>query len=297
MKRREPPDALSNTYAVGYGKPPVATRFQKGKSGNPNGRPRKAAASKQPGQSLTDAVLDLARQSVTVREGEDHRQISGREVVLKSIMKSAASGNSRSQRHMMELFAEAEAAETARIEEDNRVWTRYVEVKKAEIADCARRGVTPPRMVPHPEDIYIFEGEPVVFVGPRTEKEADDLDKLAWLNEALLLHYIWETDVLPKHPEASGKGISLAGLAFYYINPLLPKRMRLSDEDISRQIGRMSFCSRARERAMVADAWQRALPGHSIKLKPVLLTEELLKSSDVSQPVRDQLAKFLATIS
>lgn len=27
-------------YAVGYGKPPVETRFQKGQSGNPEGRPR-----------------------------------------------------------------------------------------------------------------------------------------------------------------------------------------------------------------------------------------------------------------
>jgi hypothetical protein len=27
-------------YAVGYGKPPVETRFQKGQSGNPQGRPR-----------------------------------------------------------------------------------------------------------------------------------------------------------------------------------------------------------------------------------------------------------------
>lgn len=29
-------------YTVGYGKPPVATRFQPGRSGNPNGRPRKS---------------------------------------------------------------------------------------------------------------------------------------------------------------------------------------------------------------------------------------------------------------
>jgi hypothetical protein len=30
------------TYAVGYGKPPKSTRFQKGTSGNPSGRPKKS---------------------------------------------------------------------------------------------------------------------------------------------------------------------------------------------------------------------------------------------------------------
>lgn len=116
-------------------------------------------------------------------------------------MKSAAAGNSRSQRHMMELFAQAEAAETARIDEEHRSWARYVKVKRAEIADCKRRGVTPPRMVPHPDDIYILDGKPVVFVGPRTEREADDLDKLARLNEALIVHQGWELDELPDSAE------------------------------------------------------------------------------------------------
>jgi len=33
-------DDQARDYAVGYGKPPVETRFQKGQSGNPQGRPR-----------------------------------------------------------------------------------------------------------------------------------------------------------------------------------------------------------------------------------------------------------------
>jgi hypothetical protein len=32
-----------NNYTVGRGKPPIHTRFQKGESGNPRGRPRRAA--------------------------------------------------------------------------------------------------------------------------------------------------------------------------------------------------------------------------------------------------------------
>src|SRR6185312_6160139 len=39
-------------YEVGYQKPPKATRFQKGKSGNPSGRPKKAAPDMDPGKAL-----------------------------------------------------------------------------------------------------------------------------------------------------------------------------------------------------------------------------------------------------
>jgi hypothetical protein len=42
----------AETYEVGYGKPPKATRFQKEKSGNPSGRPKKIAREIDPGKIL-----------------------------------------------------------------------------------------------------------------------------------------------------------------------------------------------------------------------------------------------------
>jgi hypothetical protein len=41
-------------YEVGYCKPPIATRFKKGQSPNPAGRPKKAPAELDPGKVLQE---------------------------------------------------------------------------------------------------------------------------------------------------------------------------------------------------------------------------------------------------
>ena len=40
MGTEEPAEVSMSGYKVGYGKPPKATQFKKGKSGNPRGRPK-----------------------------------------------------------------------------------------------------------------------------------------------------------------------------------------------------------------------------------------------------------------
>ena len=52
-------------YEVGYGKPPSQTRFRKGVSGNPGGRPRGMTAGR-----ANRLALNEAYRLVTVREGE-----------------------------------------------------------------------------------------------------------------------------------------------------------------------------------------------------------------------------------
>jgi hypothetical protein len=60
---------------VGYGRPPKATRFAPGKSGNPRGRPK--------GSRSVAAILDgIMSQKVTVSEGGRTRRVSRLEVML-----------------------------------------------------------------------------------------------------------------------------------------------------------------------------------------------------------------------
>jgi len=74
------------TYEVGYGKPPQSTQFQKGRSGNPNGRPKRTAGF----GPLFEKVI---RQLVVVNEQGRSKRISLMEVIVMQIVKKAATGN------------------------------------------------------------------------------------------------------------------------------------------------------------------------------------------------------------
>jgi len=64
-------------YGIGYGKPPRATRFKPGTSGNPKGRPKCASS------PLGEIVNDVLNAPVKYRENGRARTSSRREVALR----------------------------------------------------------------------------------------------------------------------------------------------------------------------------------------------------------------------
>jgi hypothetical protein len=77
---------MSDSYEVGYGKPPRNTRFQKGVSGNPKGRPKKAL-------DFDHELLRQSKDSVTINENGKRRRVSKHELVIKQLIHKAISGN------------------------------------------------------------------------------------------------------------------------------------------------------------------------------------------------------------
>src|SRR3954451_12887874 len=103
------PHMSSNTQQqedVGYGRPPKASRFQKGKSGNPKGRPR---------NRHRDMPYDtLLGQMVTVREDGKERRVTAAEAFILQLTKKGLEGDSASARASLTAIETARAARLAR---------------------------------------------------------------------------------------------------------------------------------------------------------------------------------------
>ena len=106
---------MSEEYKVGYRRPPKATRFKAGQSGNPKGRPRGSP------NLATDLSAELGEQ-ITIREGGQARQISKQRALLKSLMAKALQGDVRATTALLALYArsipESPEDESAVVEED-----------------------------------------------------------------------------------------------------------------------------------------------------------------------------------
>lgn len=83
-------------YDVGYGKPPVHARFQKGRSGNPQGRPK--------GKLNLITVLNRAlNEKVTVVEHGKRRSITKLEAAFKQLVNKAVQGDPRAIQQVLSL--------------------------------------------------------------------------------------------------------------------------------------------------------------------------------------------------
>jgi hypothetical protein len=87
-----------STYKVGYGKPPKARQFKRGKSGNPKGRPKGSL------NLATDLTAELGEQ-ITVREDGRQRKVSKQRALIKSLMAKALQGDVRATAALLALYA------------------------------------------------------------------------------------------------------------------------------------------------------------------------------------------------
>jgi Family of unknown function (DUF5681) len=92
---------------VGYRSPPEATRFKKGASGNPRGRPKGSL-------NVATVLMRTLREKVVINQNGRRKTVTKLEAALKQLVDQAAAGDLRALRHLTALAHDAEAQQNAR---------------------------------------------------------------------------------------------------------------------------------------------------------------------------------------
>jgi hypothetical protein len=87
---------------VGPGRPPAGSRFRKGESGNPKGRPRSDAG---PSPSAFDAVIDV---TLTLTQNGKRREFTAEEALQQKTYQAAITGDRAAQREVLKMVAKRE---------------------------------------------------------------------------------------------------------------------------------------------------------------------------------------------
>ena len=115
-----------NDYTVGKGKPPEHSRYKKGKSGNPKGRPKGS-------RNFNTDLEKVLNTTVTVSENGCARNVSSQQAALMRLREKALKGDVRAmdrfiglaQQHAAEKEASTTETKLRASEED--ILQRYVE--------------------------------------------------------------------------------------------------------------------------------------------------------------------------
>ena len=87
---------MSDDYEIGYGKPPKASQFKPGQSGNPKGRPKGA-------KNLKTELQEELAERIRIKEGGRQKTVSKQRAILKSLAAKAAQGDTRASNILLNL--------------------------------------------------------------------------------------------------------------------------------------------------------------------------------------------------
>ena len=91
------------SYEVGYGKPPSHSRFPKGRSGNPAGRPARS-------KNMTTLLAKALDEVITVIENGRRRKVSKREAIAAQLVNRSAGADLKAIGMVLSILEGAEVS-------------------------------------------------------------------------------------------------------------------------------------------------------------------------------------------
>jgi hypothetical protein len=133
-RKRHPPPDRAATYTVGYARPPAHTRFAKGRSGNPGGRPRQA-------RDIAARLVEALDEPAAGTRG----RLSNRDAIIDRLIANAVAGDMRAARLVLDLAGQIEPEPDPERVEDARVrLIRALDRLAAEVAEPGGSGAPEP---------------------------------------------------------------------------------------------------------------------------------------------------------
>ena len=110
---------VSENSSIGYGKPPTRSRFQKGSSGNPNGRPK--------GSGIHSSVEKVLSRTISITVDGVRKRVPITEAMVTQLAQRALAGDAAASRDFLKIAGQAAAA---RAEDDAKPGGMTVIIKR-----------------------------------------------------------------------------------------------------------------------------------------------------------------------
>ena len=297
---KETIDAMRR-YLLGIDEP-VRTptgQFEKGSSGNPRGRPKRARTLPAPPPARPDAgslgeiVLRQVDETITANTENGPVKMTIKEAIVGKSVREAARGNSGHARMLATVIARAEAAAAAQKREVFSHWATMKAMAFERYVEARRLGEDEPLLV-HPHDIQLGTDGTVTLLGPTEPHAITAMRRLHQRVEFHLPNIAYQRWMLEQwirlHRMPGPRGVLYAEHVFASEQRELPPRLRLTAEELAEQLAPFEQIAGRelhrllRQRAARFDEW---VPPRELRVPLVFPREviELVREKGLSAEV------------